>query len=199
MAVINRKEVFNLANKLDLNIFHFARGTYPKADGCFAKLPFNRFFIPVSDGGTVRSYIRDDKDNFFLQTDKIYFVPAGHTAAFFLPFWLKIWILYSIITKKFWEARMDITISFCLGALIFVGCCALAVWMTTHKQQRGMLDPLNVLFAGVLLSAVVLFAPGYFAVEPEGPFRFIKSVLFSFYSYICSEYSAFCEQGYGIA
>ena len=84
MAAINRKEVFNLANKLDLNIFHFARGTYPKADGCFVKLPFNRFFIPISDGGTVRSYIRDDKDNFFLQTDKIYFVPAGHTAAFFL-------------------------------------------------------------------------------------------------------------------
>ena len=79
---------------------------------------------------------------------------------------------------------MDITISFCLGALIFVGCCALALWMTTHKQQRGMLDPLNVLFAGVLFSAVVLFVPGYFAVEPEGPFQFIKSVLFAFYSAI---------------
>ena len=79
---------------------------------------------------------------------------------------------------------MDITVSFWLGAVIFLGSGALALWLTTHKQHRGMLDPLNVLFAGVLLSAVVLFVPGYFAVEEEGPFRYLKSILFSFYSAI---------------
>lgn len=79
---------------------------------------------------------------------------------------------------------MDITVSFWLGALIFFGSCALSLWLSTHKQNRGMLEPLNVLFAGVLLSAVVLFAPGYFAVEEEGPFQYLKSVLFAFYSAI---------------
>lgn len=84
MTVENRREVFNIANKMDLNIFHFARGTYPLANGDFVKLPFNRFFVPISDSGDTRSYIRDDNDNFFLTPGNIYFVPGGHTAAFFL-------------------------------------------------------------------------------------------------------------------
>lgn len=84
MAAENRREVFNIANQMNLNISHFARGTYPLANGNFVKLPFNRFFIPLSDSGDKRSYIRDDNDNFFLTPGNIYFVPGGHTAAFYL-------------------------------------------------------------------------------------------------------------------
>lgn len=79
---------------------------------------------------------------------------------------------------------MDITVSFWLSMILFLGSGALALWLATHKQHRGMLDPLNVLFAGVLLSAIALFVPGYIAVEPEGPFQFLKSLLFSIYSAI---------------
>ena len=79
---------------------------------------------------------------------------------------------------------MDITVSFWLSLILFLGSCAAALWLATHKQHRGMLDPLNVLFTGVLLSAVVLFVPAYFEAEPDGPFQFVKSLLFAIYSAI---------------
>ncbi len=79
---------------------------------------------------------------------------------------------------------MNITVSFWLGVVILAGSAVLAGWLSTHRQHRGMLDPLNVLFGGVLLSAVVLFVPAYFTQEAEGPFQFLKSLLFAIYSAI---------------
>ena len=79
---------------------------------------------------------------------------------------------------------MNITVSFWLGVIILAGSAILALWLSGHRQRRGMLDPLNVLFGGVLLSGIVLFVPAYFAQETEGPFQFLKSLLFAVYSAI---------------
>lgn len=84
MPIIKRQEVYNLVNKINLNVFHFAKGTYPEANGNFSKLPFNRFFIPIADRGNEKSYIRDEKNTFFIDVGKVYFIPLHHIAAVYL-------------------------------------------------------------------------------------------------------------------
>lgn len=84
MEAVNRTDVYNISNKMNLKIVHFARGTYIKANGKYSKLSCNRFFVPIMDGGEIKSYIRDMKNNFDLAVGNIYFIPCYHTGAVFL-------------------------------------------------------------------------------------------------------------------
>ena len=46
-AIVNRNRVMYAANRMQLQIRHFARGVFPRARGEITALPFNRFFLPI--------------------------------------------------------------------------------------------------------------------------------------------------------
>lgn len=80
---------------------------------------------------------------------------------------------------------MSVTICFVLAAVIFLGSIVWTVWLIRNKKSRGQVfTPVNVLFGGVLLTAVVLFLPAYWNQEIESSFRGIKALAFSLYSAI---------------
>ena len=78
MAVVNRESVFRTANRMQLEIHHFAKGTYPVAGREFHALPVNRFFLPISNPGKENCRIEDEKDSFVLTPGNAYFAPLHY-------------------------------------------------------------------------------------------------------------------------
>ncbi len=81
MPVYNRDAVMHTANQIELRIHHFARGTYPEADGSTAALPLNRFFLPIANPHGEACYIADTEKRFPLRPGCAYFIPLHHPAA----------------------------------------------------------------------------------------------------------------------
>ena len=80
---------------------------------------------------------------------------------------------------------MSVTVCFWLAAAVFLGSVLLAVSLLRDKRERGnVLTPLNVLFAGVMVTAVLLFLPAYLHQEAESSFQGLKGLAFSLYSAI---------------
>lgn len=72
---------------------------------------------------------------------------------------------------------------FYLAALAAVAAAAcLALWLKIRKKSAGLLTPMNVLFAGVILGGILLFSPSYFIQQHDDGFRGIKSLLLAIYS-----------------
>lgn len=58
----------------------------------------------------------------------------------------------------------------------------LALYLKIRKKDTGLLTPMNVLFAGVIFSGIILFTPSYFLQQHPDGFRGIKSLLLAIYS-----------------
>ena len=76
---------------------------------------------------------------------------------------------------------------FCFLAAVAVLCGSVAAaWLLRKQKKEGRqtLPPLNVLFGGVLVAAVLLFLPAYTNQEMNDAFQVIKALAFSLYSAI---------------
>lgn len=80
MAINNKNSILSYANRFHLHLYHFAKGTYPQADGTMAALPVNRLLIPLKDEDPEHSWIRDKNCHFTMRCGNAYFIPAFHTA-----------------------------------------------------------------------------------------------------------------------
>lgn len=80
MPVVNRTSVMNAADRMILRIRHFARGTYPEADGEPGALPVNRFFLPIRNPNGAACYIEDAFSHETLCPGRAYFIPLFHSA-----------------------------------------------------------------------------------------------------------------------
>ena len=67
MPVKNNKAVILTGNRMDLELQHFARGTYPITYTDLRPLPVNRFFIVIQNPGGENCRIEDEKDSFVLK------------------------------------------------------------------------------------------------------------------------------------
>ena len=84
MSVVNNKSVLASANRMSLELHHFARGTYPVAGRELHALPVNRFFMVISNPGGDRCRIEDDRDSFICTPGCAYFAPLHHPCRFIL-------------------------------------------------------------------------------------------------------------------
>ena len=84
MPVQNHKQTFHTANCMQLELHHFARGTYPVRSRHFTSLPVNRFFIVESNPSKEACRIRDGKDSFVLKPGAAYFAPLHYECNFSL-------------------------------------------------------------------------------------------------------------------
>ncbi len=80
MPVVNRIDAMNAADRMILRIRHFARGTYPEADGTPGALPVNRFFMPIRNPNGEACYMEDGVIHETLHPGYVYFIPLFHTA-----------------------------------------------------------------------------------------------------------------------
>ena len=79
-AIVNRNRVMYAANRMQLQIRHFARGVFPRARGEITALPFNRFFLPIANPEGPSCYIRDGEKEYELRPGFAYFIPIYHPA-----------------------------------------------------------------------------------------------------------------------
>lgn len=76
-------------------------------------------------------------------------------------------------------------VCFWLAVLVLFASVAAAGYLNTRSNKsRQMLTPLNVLFAGVLVTAVLLFLPAYWLDLDGDSFQALKAVALSLYSAI---------------
>lgn len=80
MPVVNRIGVMNAADRMVLRIRHFARGTYPEADGTPGALPVNRFFLPIRNPNGKACFMEDAVLHEELRPGFAYFIPLFHSA-----------------------------------------------------------------------------------------------------------------------
>lgn len=80
MAVVCKNSTLALANRFRLHLYHFARGTYPQADGRESALIANRILLPLDDSRNGDSCVRDREKFFPMRRGCAYFIPAYHTA-----------------------------------------------------------------------------------------------------------------------
>lgn len=81
MSIVQNDYPMNLAGRFQLNVNHFARGTYPEADGRSGALPYNRFFIPLENPAREKCWISDRDQHFTLTPGNVYFIPLNHQAS----------------------------------------------------------------------------------------------------------------------
>lgn len=72
-----------------------------------------------------------------------------------------------------------ITVCFWLALAILIGSLLLSMLLAARRQYGGALNPVSVLFAGILLASLVLFVPPYMLQEEGDPFQIIKTLMFS--------------------
>lgn len=80
MSVRDKNQFLSYANRFHLHLYHFAKGTYPQADGTITALPVNRLLIPLGEGDRGRSYVSDKNYHFPMRSGSVYFIPAFHPA-----------------------------------------------------------------------------------------------------------------------
>ena len=78
MAVIRKNIPMNLAGRIQLQIHHFARGTYP-SDGN-GSLPFNRFFMPLKNPAGRGCFLTDGRSKYEFVPGNAYFIPLNRPA-----------------------------------------------------------------------------------------------------------------------
>ena len=77
------------------------------------------------------------------------------------------------------------TICFWIAVAVLLFTCVAAYRVSVRaKKSRQMITPLNVLFAGVLVTSVLLFLPAYWIDQEGDMFHPIKAFLLSLYSAI---------------
>ncbi len=81
MPVIRHDNIMGIANRLHLQMHHFARGTYPEADGSAVALPVNRFFMPAENRDGGYCYVNDGSTHLELRPGCAYFIPCFHKAS----------------------------------------------------------------------------------------------------------------------
>lgn len=77
MAVINQTRIMETGNHLTLQITHFARGTFPEADGRLGHLPVNRFFTVLENPDGEACFLASGAEHWPLRSGMTYFIPAG--------------------------------------------------------------------------------------------------------------------------
>ena len=80
-SISSKNTLLKSVNNLHLHLYHLARGVYPAATGTPTALPVNRCLMVLEPDGDDISYVRDKNDRFVLQTCRVYFIPAHHTAS----------------------------------------------------------------------------------------------------------------------
>ena len=80
MPVVNRIGAMTAADRMVLRIRHFARGTYPEADGSPGALPVNRFFLPIRNPNGDACFLEDGAVHETLRPGCAYFIPLFHSA-----------------------------------------------------------------------------------------------------------------------
>lgn len=80
MPVVNQTRTLREANRMRLQIHHFARGTYPEATGSPLALPLNRFFLPIDNPDGNDCTIQDANLTCCLRPGCAYFIPSYHEA-----------------------------------------------------------------------------------------------------------------------
>lgn len=79
----------NLAGQLQLQVKHFARGTYTEFSGRLASLPYNRFFIPLKCKKGHSCRMSDNVSDFLITPGKAYFIPLNRKARLYLDEYLE--------------------------------------------------------------------------------------------------------------
>ena len=79
----------NLAGQLQLQVKHFARGTYTEFSGHLASLPYNRFFIPLKCKKGHSCRMLDNVSEFSITPGKAYFIPLNRKARLYLDEYLE--------------------------------------------------------------------------------------------------------------
>ena len=77
---------------------------------------------------------------------------------------------------------MGLNMFFVAALAVTAASLALALHLKVRKTGRGILTPMNVLFAGVILGGILLFTPAYFVQQHPDGFRGTKSLLLAIYS-----------------
>ena len=75
MPVKNKSNTLLTSNRLNLELQHFARGTYPVADHLLNALPVNRFFIVLKNPNGDKCRMEDEKDSLVFKEGHTYFAP----------------------------------------------------------------------------------------------------------------------------
>ena len=78
-----------LAGQLQLQVKHFARGTYTEFSGHLASLPYNRFFIPLKCKKGHSCRMSDNVSDFLITPGKAYFIPLNRKARLYLDEYLE--------------------------------------------------------------------------------------------------------------
>lgn len=84
MSVENKTVLMNHANRMALELHHFARGSYPVSNQDFSVLPVNRFFLVIDNPGKEKCRIEDKHASFILKPGHCYFAPLHHLCRFLL-------------------------------------------------------------------------------------------------------------------
>lgn len=78
MPVKIKSDLSKLVNQMDLSITHFARGTFPEADGSISTLPVNRILFVLANTDNAESFLDDDMQHISLKEGMAYFIPLYH-------------------------------------------------------------------------------------------------------------------------
>ena len=84
MPVKQQYAAFHTANRMQLEIHHFARGTFPVRSRSFDSMPVNRFFLVISNPRGDCCRIEDSEHSFVLKPGAAYFAPLHHNCHFLL-------------------------------------------------------------------------------------------------------------------
>ena len=84
MPVKQHHTAFRTANRMQLKIHHFARGTFPTRSRTFDSMPVNRFFLVISNPRGESCRLEDSEHSFALKPGAAYFAPRHHNCHFLL-------------------------------------------------------------------------------------------------------------------
>ncbi len=80
MSVVHRNKSLLITNRFHLQLYHYARGTYPAADGSVTTMLVNRCLIPLGSTDAEESYVSDENHYYPMRPGCAYFIPAFHKA-----------------------------------------------------------------------------------------------------------------------
>lgn len=84
MSVRNRLSVLQTAERMKLELHHFAKGSYPTWAKEFGTMAVNRFFLPYKKSENNCCRIEDENDSLELIPGRAYFAPLHHKCRFML-------------------------------------------------------------------------------------------------------------------
>lgn len=84
MPVQNRFQICRTSTRMQLELHHFARGTYPTLCRNLSSMPVNRFFLVESNPRGSACRIENEDVSFVLKPGTAYFVPLHYDCKFLL-------------------------------------------------------------------------------------------------------------------